>query len=70
MSFQFIRFYLICDAYLRYRGFEDDAQARMTTTEVLVTALVAAWHFSNNLNAARLALASSGLVLTCSSRAV
>jgi hypothetical protein len=62
MSFQFIRFYMVCDAYLRSIGFEDDAQARMTTTEVLVTALVAAWQFANNLNAARLALASSGLV--------
>jgi hypothetical protein len=34
----------------------------MTTTEVLLTALVAAWCFANNLRAARKVLASSGLV--------
>lgn len=57
-----IRFYRICDAYLQQKGFRDDPQARMTTTEVLLTALVAAWCFANNLRAARKALAQSGLV--------
>lgn len=57
-----IRFYWVCDAYLQQKCFRDDPQARMTTTEVLLTALVAAWCFANNLRAARKALASSGLV--------
>jgi hypothetical protein len=57
-----IRFYRICDAYLQQKRFRDDPQVRMTTTEVLLTALVAAWCFANNLRAAKKALASSGLV--------
>jgi hypothetical protein len=47
---------------LQQKGFRDDPQARMTTTEVLLTALVAAWCFANNLRAARQALSQSGLV--------
>lgn len=62
MPLECIRFYLVCDTYLQQKGFRDDPQARMTTTEVLMTALVAAWCFANNLRAARNALASSGLV--------
>lgn len=57
-----ISFYRVCDAYLHQKGHRDDPQARMTTTEVLFTALVAAWCFANNLRAARKALALSGLV--------
>ena len=56
-----IRFYRVCEAYLQQKRFRDDPQARMTTTEVLLTALVAAWSFANNLRAARKMLASSGL---------
>ena len=57
-----IRFYRVCEDYLQQKRFRDDPQARMTTTEVLFTALVAAWGFANNLRAARKMLASSGLV--------
>lgn len=57
-----IRFYRVCEAYLQQKGFRDDPQARMTTTEVLRTALVAACCFANNLRLARKWLASSGLV--------
>ncbi len=62
MHLECIRFYGVCDQYLQQKRFRDDPQARMTTTEVLFTALVAAWCFANNLRAARKALASSGLV--------
>jgi hypothetical protein len=62
MHSECIRFYRVCEAYLQQKRFRDDPQARMTTTEVLVTALVAAWCFANNLRAARKALAASGLV--------
>jgi hypothetical protein len=44
---------------LKQKGFRDDPQARMTTTEVLMTALVAAWFFGNNLRFARQALQPS-----------
>jgi hypothetical protein len=62
MHQQCVPFYRICDAYLQQIGFEDDAQARMSTTEVLLSALVAAWFFGNNLRLACQALAESGLV--------
>lgn len=58
-----ILFYRVCADYLEQKGFRDDPQARMTTVEVLTTALVAAWCFANNLRAARKALAHSGLIL-------
>lgn len=62
MHLQCVTFYRVCDAYLRQIGFADDPQAKMTTTEVLLTALVAAWFFGNNLRLARQALKDSGLV--------
>ena len=57
-----VTFYQVCEAYLLHIGFVDDPQARMTTTEVLLTALVAAWFFGNNLRLACQALKDSGLV--------
>src|SRR5690348_9965737 len=59
---QIITFYQVCDTYLKNKGFVDDPQARMTTVEVLTTALVAAWIFANNLRLARQAMTESGLV--------
>ena len=63
MQVQSILFYEVCDAYLRSIGFVDDPQAKMTTTEVLLIALVAAWFFGNNLRVARQAAFESGLVV-------
>jgi hypothetical protein len=62
MYSQIITFYRVCEIYLQSQGFRDDPQARMTTTEVLVTALVAAWFFANNLRAACTLMDESGLV--------
>lgn len=62
MHMQIMAFYRACDAYLQHTGFVDDPQARMSTCEVLLTALVAAFFYANNLRLARLALAESGLV--------
>ncbi len=62
MHSECIRFYRVCEEYLRQKGFQDDPQARMTTLEVLLTALVAACCFANNLRLARKMLAASGLV--------
>ena len=42
-----ILFYRVCEDYLQQKGFRDDPQARMTTTEVYLTALVAAQCFAN-----------------------
>jgi hypothetical protein len=63
MQVQSILFYEVCDAYLQSIGFVDDPQAKMTTTEVLLIALVAAWFFGNNLRVARQAAWESGLVV-------
>jgi hypothetical protein len=62
MHTQIITFYQICDTYLTNKGFHDDPQAQMTTVEVLLTALVAAWFYANNLRLSRQALTESGLV--------
>lgn len=62
MHTQIMTFYRACDAFLQHKGFTDDPQARMTTAEVLLTALVAAFFYANNLRLARQALAESGLV--------
>jgi len=62
MHTQIITFDQVCDAYLTNTGFQDDPQAVMTTTEVLTTALVAAFFFANNLRLSRQALTESGLV--------
>jgi hypothetical protein len=62
MHLQCVTFYRVCEAYLKQSGFTDDPQAKMTTTEVLLTAPVAAWFFGNNLRLACQALQESGLV--------
>ena len=62
MHTQIMTFYRACDAYLQHKGFVDDPQARMSTCEVLLTALVGAFFYANNLRLARQALAESGLV--------
>ena len=62
MHQQIITFYQVCDTYLTNKGFRDDPQVKMTTAEVLLTALVAAWFFANNQRLACQALQESGLV--------
>ena len=62
MRLEIITFYDVCDAYLKHQKRTDDLQAKMTTTEVFVTTLVAAWFFTNNLRLACAVLAEMGLV--------
>ena len=62
MHTQIMTFYRAGDAYLQHKGFADDPQARMSTCDVLLTALVGAFFFANNLRVARQALAESGVV--------
>ena len=59
---EIITFYEVCDASLKEKGFQDDPQVKMTTTEVFVTALVAAWFFASNLPMACDLLAQTGFV--------
>ena len=61
MRLEIITFYDVCDAYLKQKGGQDDPQTKMTTTEVFVTALVAAWFFASNLRLACATLAEMGL---------
>src|SRR5690349_8001264 len=63
MHLECVTFYRVCDAYLQQIGFVDDPQAKMTTTEVLLTALGTAWFFGNNLRLACQALKESGRVV-------
>ena len=62
MHLQCVPFYRVCDAYLHPIGFRDEPQAVMSTTQILLTALVAAWLFGNHLRLARQAIGDSGLV--------
>ena len=62
MHLEIITFYEICDAFLKQKGVQDDPQSQMTTTEVFVTVLTAAWFFANNLRLACAFLSESGLV--------
>lgn len=52
MLLQIITIYCVCDEYLQQIGHHDDPQARMTTAEVMTTALVGAWFFAGNLRLA------------------
>lgn len=45
MHEQIITIYCLCADFLTIQGHKDDAQARMTTAEVMSAALVAAWFF-------------------------
>ena len=60
MLLQIITLYCVCDAYLKQSGHQDDPQAKMTTAEVMTTALVAAWFFGGNLRLACAFLKEAG----------
>jgi len=48
MQEQIITIYCLCDDFLSAYGHRDDVQARMSTAEVMTTALVAAWFFDGH----------------------
>jgi hypothetical protein len=48
--------YVVCDDTLKFLGIKDDVQTRMSTAEVMTTAIVAAVEHSGNLEKARKAL--------------
>lgn len=63
-----ITIFYICDEYLNAIGFKDDKQARMSTSEVLTTAIVAAKFFGGNYETSRRFLLSHGYIKTMLSR--
>jgi Transposase DDE domain len=70
MQVEIITIYVICDEYLKAMSYQDDAQADMTTAEVMTTAIVAARFFKNCLEHARVFMKEEGYVPTmlCKSR--
>jgi hypothetical protein len=62
MQVEIITIYVICDDYLKAMQYRDDAQADMTTAEVMTTAVVAARFFKNCLEHARVFLKEEGYV--------
>lgn len=50
---EIITVFCICDDYLKSISYEDDKQARMSTSEILTTALIAAKFFGGNYNKSR-----------------
>ena len=60
MLLQIITLYCVCDDYLKQSAHHDDAQAQMSTAEVMTTALVAAWFFAGNLRNACAFLKETG----------
>lgn len=59
---QIIAIYCFCDDLLRSRGHQDAPQAKLTTAEVMTTALVAAWLFSGNQDRCRRFLVEHGYI--------
>jgi hypothetical protein len=53
MELEIIKIYCICEDLLNAVGYQDDPQSRMSTAEVMTTALTAAHFFAGNHEAAR-----------------
>lgn len=62
MPEEIIAIYCLCDDVCKALRVRDDRQAQMTTAEVMTTALVAAWLFGGNLEAARGFLQAEGYI--------
>jgi hypothetical protein len=62
MPERIITLYCLCDELCKALDIRDDVQAQMTTAEVMLTALVAAWLFKGNMEMSRVFLKSNGYV--------
>ena len=62
MELEIIKIYCICEDLLNAVGYQDDPQSRMSTAEVMTTALTAARFFAGNHEAARNFLFESGCI--------
>lgn len=58
MEIEIITTFCICDDYLNAIGYKDDSQSKMSSSEVMTTALVAAKFFSGNYEKSRYFLQS------------
>ncbi len=54
--------YYLCDEFLKAIGYRDDPQVRLSTAEVMSTALVVAAFFSGNIEATRSFLDEYGYI--------
>ena len=62
MTMQVITIYCVCDDFLQASDWRDDAQARMTTAEVMTVSLVAAAIFDGNQEKSRRFLKEHGYI--------
>lgn len=62
METKLIVTYVVCDDVIKNLGIKDDSQARMTTAEVMTTAIIAAAEYFGNFERARVALKSNGAI--------
>ncbi len=62
MQEEIIMIYCICDDFLKAYGMKDDPHARMSTAEVMTTALVAASQFYGNFEQSRVFLQEHGYI--------
>lgn len=68
MTLQVITIYCTCDDFLQAAGWRDDAQAQMTTAEVMTVSLVAAAIFDGNQEKSRRFLQEHGYIPTMLSK--
>ena len=62
MHLEIITIFCLCDDFCHAYGQKDDAQAQMSSAEVMTTALVAAWQFHGNQEASRVFLKENGYI--------
>ena len=62
METKLIVTYVVCDDVIKNLGIKDDFQARMTTAEVMTTAIIAAAEYFGNFERARVALKNNGAI--------
>lgn len=65
---EIITIFYICDEYLKAIDYKDDKQARMSTSEVLTTAIVATKFFGGNYEKSRWFLLGHGYIKTMLSK--
>ena len=60
METELIVTYVVCDEIVKKLEIKEDVQTKMTTAEVMTTAIVATGHYFGNIERARIALKNSG----------
>lgn len=62
METKLIVTYVVCDDVIKSLGIKDDFQTRMTTAEVMTTAIIATAEYFGNFEKARVALKNNGAI--------